>query len=617
MGTVDPVPVDGAVEDKGRAGREDASGRRSAAGVRYELIVVLFAAVVYLGGILSPPSLMDDVDAVQAQIARTMLESGDWVTARLDGVPYLEKAPLKYWLIALSFAVFGVHDWAARMPVALAAILLCWVTARFGAWAFSARAGFYAGLSLATCAGLFLFTRILIPDVMLTLAVTLALWAFLRALDAAERRPRLWAAVLAASLASGVLLKGLIALVAPGGAGFLYLLLTRQFFRRRTWQRLRPFSGTLIFLLVAAPWHVAATLANPPYLDFTLRSEPGRYRGFFWFYFINEHLLRFLNLRYPRDYNTVPRLQFWLLHLVWLFPWSGMFPAVARLGFRPVDRPGSARLLALCWAGFLLLFLSFSTTQEYYSMPIYPALALLVGCAMAAGGRLVSFGVKLAGGTAAVAAVAALLLLVRVWNVPTPGDISTALTRNPEVYTLSLGHMHDLTVESFAYLRPPLALAVVAFLVGATGALALRQGRALLAPAVMMLVLLHAARLALVTFDPYLSSRPLAEALRRAPPGKLIVDNQYYVFSSVFFYTNREALLLNGRVTNLEYGSYAPGAPHVFIDDADFVRLWSTGDRYYLAAEDTAPPRLEGLVGRERLRRVAWAGGKALYTNLD
>ena len=560
---------------------------------------------------------MDDVDAVQAQIARTMLESGDWVTARLDGVPYLEKAPLKYWLIASAFAVFGVHDWAARIPVALGVILLCWVTARFGAWAFSARAGFYAGLCLATCAGLFLFTRVLIPDVLLTLAVTLALWAFLRALDESERRPRLWAAVLAASLAVGVLLKGLIALAAPGGAGFFYLLLTRQLWRRRTLERLRPFSGALIFLLIAAPWHVAATLANPPYLDFTLRSEPGRYRGFFWFYFINEHLLRFLNLRHPRDYNTVPRVQFWLLHLAWLFPWSGIFPAVARLGFKPAHRAGCARLMALCWAGFLLLFLSFSTTQEYYSMPLYPALALLVGCAMAEGGRLVRFGVKLAGGVAAAGAALAILLLIRVWDVPTPGDISTALTLNPEVYTLSLGHMRDLTLDSLAYLRAPLALAALAFLAGAAGALALRPARALLAPAAMMVILLHAARLAMVSFDPYLSSRPLAEALRRAPPGRLVVDNQYYAFSSVFFYTNREALLLNGRVTNLEYGSYAPGAPQVFIDDAAFAHLWSRAERCYLTAEDTALPRLENLVGRERLRRAAWAGGKGLYTNLN
>ncbi len=89
---------------------------------------------------------MDDVDSVQAQIARTMLESGDWVTARLDGVKYLEKAPLKYWMIALAYLAFGVHDWAARIPIALAAVLLCWLTFRIGAWAFSPRAGYYAGL---------------------------------------------------------------------------------------------------------------------------------------------------------------------------------------------------------------------------------------------------------------------------------------------------------------------------------------------------------------------------------------------------------------------------------------------------------------------------------------
>src|ERR1700693_6268280 len=135
------------------------------------LAVVAFAAAIYLGCIVSPPSLMDDVDAVQAQIARNMLISGDWVTARIDGVAYLEKAPLIYWVIAVSYEIFGAHDWAARIPIALSAIGLSWLTAAFGPWAFGRRAGFYAGLCMATCIGLFLFTRILIPDVMLTFTV--------------------------------------------------------------------------------------------------------------------------------------------------------------------------------------------------------------------------------------------------------------------------------------------------------------------------------------------------------------------------------------------------------------------------------------------------------------
>jgi 4-amino-4-deoxy-L-arabinose transferase-like glycosyltransferase len=583
-----------------------------------DLIVVAIAAVIFLGCILSPPSLMDDVDAVQAQIARNMMESGDWVTAKLDGVVYLEKPPLKYWMIAASYMVFGVHDWAARLPLALGTVLLCWVAYRFGVWAFGAAAGLYTGLCLSTCTGLFLFTRILLSDVLVTLAVCVSMWSLLHALDEDERHPRAWAFLLAASIGAGLLLKGLIAIVFPLGAGGLYLLLTRQFFARRTWQRLRPFSGLTVILLIAAPWHLLAILRNPPYFDLTMKSGPGIWHGFFWLYFLNEHVFRFLGLRYPRDYNTVPRQFFWLLHLVWLFPWSAFLPATFRLSYRPVDRAGRTRLLALCWIGFILTFFTFSTTQEYYSMPAYPAFALLLGSAMAAGGAWVRWGLRVVASVAVVAAAAISVLLCLVRSMPTPGDISNALARSEnvyEIYTLSLGHMGDLTIRSFAYLRLPLVVAAIALLFGAACAWLWNGRRAFLGMALMMALFAHAARLAMVTFDPYLSSRPLAEALRRAQQGTLIVDDQYYAFSSVFFYAGRTALLLNGRVTNLEYGSNAPGAPDVFIDDARFRDLWARNERYYLVAARTALPRIEKLAGRGGLHTVAESGGKLLLTN--
>src|ERR1700732_1015768 len=142
MGPVDAVPMDEALEGPSRTGKIQRGPGTN--GSRYfQLIVVLFAAAIYLGCIISPPSLMDDVDAVQAQIARTMLESGDWVTARLDGVKYLEKSPLIYWMMAISHAVFGVHDWAARIPVALSAIALAWLVFRIGRWAFNPQIGLY------------------------------------------------------------------------------------------------------------------------------------------------------------------------------------------------------------------------------------------------------------------------------------------------------------------------------------------------------------------------------------------------------------------------------------------------------------------------------------------
>ncbi len=579
------------------------------------LIVALVAGAVYLGCSVSPPSLMDDVDAAVAQISRNMVTSGDWVTPRADGIVFLEKPAMFYWPIAVSFKIFGVHDWAARIPFALSAIGLACLTCAFGAWAFGRRAGLCAGLCMATCVGLFLFTRIVIPDVTLTFTIALAMWAFLRALDEEEPHPRFWAFVLAASLGTGVLLKSLIGAVFPVAIGILYLFLTKQFFVARTWKRLRPISGFFIALLLAAPWHILATLRNPPYFSLSLHSGPGEYHGFLWFYFINEQVLRFLNLRYPRDYNTVPRLWFWLLHVLWLFPWSVYFPAIARLSFKPSDRAGRTRLLAICWIGFILVFFTFSTTQEYYSMPCYPALALLLGSAMAAGGDWIRRGTRVLSVVAGCAALACITIFFLVRNVPAPGDISSALGHHPSAYTLSLGHMMDLTLDSFAYLRLPLAVAAIALLGGALATFRWVDLRSFLAAALMMVLFYHAARLALVVFDPFLSSRPLAEALLKSPDGKLIVDHNYWTFSSLTFYANRDALNLNGRYFNLEYGSYAPGAPDVFIDDTRFKSLWLEPQRYYLVAYQADLRHFEDLVGQDRLNIVAAGGGKLILTN--
>ncbi len=581
----------------------------------YQLIILLVAALIYLGCIVSPPALMDDVDAVQAQIARNMLESGDWVTARLNGVVYLEKSPMVYWLMAISMKVFGVHDWAARIPLALSVVILCWLCARFAAWAFDEVTGLYAGLILASCIGLWLFTRIQIPDAMVTSTITLAMWSLLRALEEQERRPWIWSALFAASIGVGLLLKGLIAVLFPIAGGAIFLLSTRQFFLRRTWQRLRPFSGLLIILVIAAPWHILATLANPPSFDFTMKSEPGKYHGFFWFYFLNEHVFRFLNMRHPRDYNTVPRYLFWLFHLLWLFPWSAYFPAAFNQLVDGTTRAALTRRLALCWAGFLMVFFTFSTTQEYYSMPAYPAIALWLASGLNRENKWIGWSSRVIAVVTASATSVIAFLIWSVWNLPTPGDISRALTQNPDAYTLSLGHMGDLTIASFAYLRTPLMMAGIATLIGTICALRFRGQRLALGLTVMMVLFFHAARVALTVFDPYMGSRPLAAALNQSQPGSLIVGAQYYTFSSVFFYTNRKALILNGRVNNLEYGSYAPDAPQVFIGDEEFRNLWLSPQRFYLALEGPELVKIEKLVGKPSLHTVLESGGKYLFTN--
>ena len=585
---------------------------------RYGWIVVIAASLVFLLGILSPPRLMDDSDAVEATIARNMLESGDYVTARLDGVAYLEKSPLNFWMMASTYRVFGVHDWAARIPLALACIVLCWLTFRIGKWAFGAEAGLYAGLALATCIGLFLFTRVQIPDAMVTLAITGAIWAGQRLLEPDEERPLRWALLLGICFGAGLLLKGLIGVVFPMLAGGAYLLVTRQAFSWAAWKRLKLPLVALITIVIAAPWHVLATIRNPPYFAFSMHSGPGEYRGFFWFYFFNEHILRFLNLRYPRDYNTVPRPLFWLLNLVWLFPWSVYLPATFKLSYKPETRAGRVRLMALCWIMVVMVFFTFSTTQEYYSMPIYPAVALLVGSTLAEGGSWIRKGTRVLIAVSAVLTVILVTLLAVVWRIPVIGDISRALVQNPDMYTLSMGHMTDLTLQAFAYLKLPLAMAAFAFGVGTVLIFVCRKDRwrVALGAALMMILFFQATRVALVKFDPYLGSYPLAVALNQSPPGQLVEANTYYSFSSVFFYTDRKALIWNGRENNLEYGSYAPGAPQVFIDDSKFLPLWSSHDRYYLVAYGSEMPHVERLLGKANLYVVKENGGNYLLTNL-
>ncbi|MGI9073183.1 MAG: ArnT family glycosyltransferase [Bryobacteraceae bacterium] len=589
---------------------------------RYELIVLLIASAIFIGCIISPPSLMDDVDASQASISRTMLETGDWVTPHLDGVKYMEKPPLKYWIIAAFFKLFGVHDYIARLPLAITTVLLCWLTFRMGAWAFGTRAGFYTGLVLSTCIGLFLFTRVLIADVQLTFTITLAVWSFLRALDQDEPRPRLWGLLFWASIGTGLLLKGLIGALFPFASAFLFLSFTNQLLVRETWRRLAPFGGMLVAFVIAAPWHILATLRNPPYFYASLYSGPGNYHGFFWFYFFNEHILRFLNRRFPHDYDTVPRLYFWLFQLLWLFPWSAYFAALLKLNYRGVDRASRTHLMAVCWIGFLMAFFTFSSTQEYYSMPAYPATALLLGCAMASANAGTAAWLK-RGDTilllvCTLASGAMIFILSRVWRMPAAGDISQALTQHPAAsYTLSLGHMGDLTLESFAYLRTPLILALFAFLIGVFGLLFFKATHRVLVLALMMLLFFHAARLAMMTFDPYLSSRSLAEVLLKSPPGALIAGDQYYVFSSVFFYANRKGFLLNGRVNNLEYGSNATGAPQVFLDEADLARMWKRPQRCYLLVERPALSRIQQVIAPNSFTVVKESGGKYLLTNMS
>ena len=222
------------------------------------LILVALWIAIYAAGMFTPP-LLDDVDTIHAEAAREMLLRHDWVTLYTNGLRYLEKAPLMYWGLASSYEIFGVSDWSTRLPLMLGVLALVLATYWIGGYAFGERAGFYSGLALVTSIGPYIFTRFLIPDVLVGLWLVISYYFFLRSLE--EDTPsRLTCWGFAAACALNVLTKGLIGLIFPAAAIGLYLLLTGNL---RHILKLRIVSSTVVFFVLAAPWHVLAAMRNP------------------------------------------------------------------------------------------------------------------------------------------------------------------------------------------------------------------------------------------------------------------------------------------------------------------------------------------------------------------
>jgi len=586
----------------------------------YWALAVVFAAV-YCGSLFSP-ALLDDADSTHAEAAREMFVSGDYVTLHVNGVRYLEKAPLPYWLVAISYHIFGVNEFASRLPMALSVLLLGLLAVVWGRRAFGERAGIYAGVFVYTAAGMFLFTRILIPDVLLSLLIAASLYFFLTALEA-DGRPWRWYAGYAC-MALGVLTKGLIALAFPGGTAVLYLALTGEW---RRWREFRLASGLALFLLISAPWHILAGLRNTG-------GQGGH--GFFWFYFVNEHFLRFLGKRYPRDYNKLPWALYWSLHLVWLFPWSMYLPAAIRTAidergrWRRNDFGGRTRLLCWLLAGLVMAFFAISTNQEYYTFPAYfPLLMLLadgitryelIDCSI--GSR--KGWLRLSAGLLALVGLAAsVTLLTLLWqsrHLPFEPDIGNVLaTHNMDTDTLSTSHMLDLSYASFAALRLPAALAAVALLVAPLLSFLLRIRRrhyaATWALALGMAIFLVAAHIALGRFGPYLSSKDLAReiAARARPEDRVMIYGDQAFGSSLLFYLQRRVELVEGRTTSMWFGSTFPDAPKIYLSAADLQRDWAGQERVFLFV----PPHLKATVDRLFPGRftVAQVSGKYVYSN--
>jgi len=635
------------------------------------LLGAIFIAV-QVASLFTPP-LLDDVDASHAQIAQHMDESRDWVTMKVDGIRYLEKAPLPYWLDAALYPVFGENAFATHLPNALALLGCAGVAWLWVGRAWGRSAALYAALGILTAIGPFLFTRFAIPEALLSFLLLFALYCFLTGLEdrLASRIYGMWAA-----LALATLTKGLIAPVFFVAAALPLLALSGQW---RRWRELKLFSGILLFLAIAAPWHILAGLANPDQgHPMGNHPTPGNVHGFWYFYFVNEHFLRFLGQRFPHDYNRLPFVAYWLLHLVWLFPWSLFLPAMLMLAWRTrrnwmqhlrrdagqtVDfyldhaaredeasyvarlkfRVRTVWLLSL-FSAFTLLFFSISTNQEYYTFPCWPPLLMLTAGVLAGieqgdpkGKKPILSTAWLTGAQAVFAVTGLLAALALGWglwqsrHLPFVSDIGTLLAhRSVGGYTLSMSHFFDLTGPSFAALRLPAAIAAVTLLLGPALGWFFRIRRSHIAATISMALtsaaFLVAAHIAFARFEPMLSSKQLADVITELGTSNdsFIIYGDQSDASSVVFYTHwflhKPAYVVvepcspHGNGSSLLWGSCYPDAPKIMLSDDQVVKMWGTGERKWLFAQDTNQPKAEQLLAG-KLILVKSIADKALWTD--
>ena len=580
------------------------------------LCLLALSAGLYIGTAGKPALDDEDVDAAHAMVSQEMLLRHDFVVPYMDGLRYLIRPPMHFWLVAASYKLLGESEFATRLPLGLAVVGIVLLTFEFGRRFFSDRAGFYSALAIATSAGMFIYTRNMIPEAIYTLAFEGIFYLFLRSWTGSlDPRVGYWGA--AALCAIAVLTRALIGLLFPGIAILAFITVTRSWHR---WRELRLISSSAIFLLVAAPWHILAQLRSP---------------GFFWAYFINEHINRALGTRLPHDYSAIPLWIWWGAHLIWLFPWSFFFPLALRelplppsTWGEPMDPSRQARLLLFIWTGVILVFftLESGSRMEYYSFGAWPAISLLLGLGIAHAEETHHPWLKpiqriLAGASVVLAAAAGYIFWITI-HIRPASDISSHLEmRSAEKSLSSMIHVLDLTPQSFADLRVPVIIFSLSILLAFVSAWILRELGIRWLPnialALGMVGYVLAAHMAYDILNPTLSSRTLALELNKSlkPDDQIALYGDIRVAPGIAFYSHRNVLLYDATESNLEFGSHYPDAPKRFFGDEDFRKLWQGSGRVFLVVPDVHRADVGERLPGNSMWIFAETGGKTAFVN--
>ena len=515
------------------------------------ILAVLFGLVFFL--FLGHIPLIDPDEGRYAEIPREMLERGDFITPFLNYVKYFEKPVLLYWLNALSFGIFGQNEFAARFPSALSGLLTVLLTYVTGREIFSRRVGMMAALILGTSVGFLVQARYNITDMILTFCMTATLACFIMAAKAEGRRQGRYYYLMYFFAALTVLAKGLIGIVLPVMVIFGYILLSRRW---SIFREMRLLTGTILFILVAAPWFVLVSLKNPEFARF---------------FFIHEHFERFLtkvHKRYEPPWFFIPVLVGCML------PWSFFIPSGVLLGWRERRADAGALLYLALWVVLIFGFFSVSSSKLIpYILPVFPAVALLIGWAFSIvadrPGRIF---------TGAVAVLGVVLCIMGAGLIAYPWAVAEP----------------DLTRDVCLVGGVLLALEGVVLLGGwkrwKAGTLFMTLALFSLAieVAVPPMILYH--------FAEKRSAKGLGAIVNTViKPGAVLAGIVYD--HSLSFYTGQRVVIVGGK-GELEFGSEQGDNREWFIDWPRFLELWNGPRQVLFVVEKDLLPLLQGSLGR-------------------
>jgi len=487
---------------------------------------ILVATFSFYYGLGNYP-LLNNNEGLYSTIGKYMLEKHDFIIPHLNCLPYLEKPPLLYWLLAISFKSLGFTAFAARFVTATSALLICVTILAFGHYLQKQKIAILTTIMFASSVFISVIARMVFFDMLLTLFVTIALLALF---SWQKKSNKNCLRIAYCALAFGVLTKGLIALVIVCGAFGIYLLLTKN------WHLIKKLFdpiAILLFLLIALPWHIAASIQD---------------HNFFSHYIINEQFLRFLNLREPHDYYTGSFFYYLPRILIYILPWSLLLPLLVRKKCPKENR--ELQIFLWCWIIVPLLFFSISVAKaNYYMIVSMPALLMLLSLRFV---ELIEENrYKL------LSSYIAIILLVTsigiyIFAFVAQKDISIITPLLPKILAFSIYGVAATFLILLFYHKPIFAFSALAACIIPVTSIGI-SGIELLS-------------------DKFSATKTAAVLAEIAPNHPVYFYQDFEKYSSLAFYTNQCHKIIDSQSNDLYYAEHQPEYKEWFLSFAQFLK---------------------------------------------